>query len=179
MDVFIDEKKVFTGLFFQDAIMKYNFNCFPEVILFDATYKLNELRMPLYLMLVIDGNGQSEIVSLFLTFTITDMINAFKSANPSWSKVGVVITDKDFTERAVFNEEFPEASLHICLFHALRSFCREVTCDKLGIRPGERDHSLEVITKLAYSHSEDEYDDHYTSLLDSAPKSVINYYNAN
>ena len=57
MDVFIDEKKVFTGLFFQDAIMKYNFNCFPKVILFDATYKLNELRMPLYLMLVIDGNG--------------------------------------------------------------------------------------------------------------------------
>ena len=184
MDVFIDEKKVFTGLFFQDAIMKYNFNCFPEVILFDATYKLNELRMPLYLMLVIDGNGQNEIVSLFLTSletkaAITNMINAFKSANPSWSKVGVVITDKDFTERVVFNEEFPEASLHICLFHALRSFRREVTCDKLGIRPGERDHSLEVITKLAYSRSEDEYDDHYASLLDSAPKSVINYYNAN
>ena len=31
MDVFVDEKKVFTGLFFQDAMMKYNFNCFPEV----------------------------------------------------------------------------------------------------------------------------------------------------
>ena len=107
------------------------------------------------------------------------MINAFKSANPSWSKVGVVITDKDFTERAVFNEVFPEASLHICLFHALRSFHREVTCDKLGIRPGERDHSLKVITQLAYSCSEDEYDDHYANLLESAPKSVINYYNAN
>ena len=69
--------------------------------------------------------------------------------------------------------------MHICLFHALRSFRREVTCDKLGIRPGERDHSLEVITQLAYSHSEDEYDDHYANLLESAPKSVINYYNAN
>jgi len=184
VDVFIDEKKVFTGLYFQDAIMKYNFTCFPEVILFDATYKLNELRMPLYLMLVIDGNGQSEIVSLFLTSletkaVITDMINVFKSTNPSWSKVGVIVTDKDFTEKAVFNEEFPDASLHICLFHALRSFCREVTCDKLGIRPGECDHSLEIITKLAYSCSEDEYDDHYATLLDSAPKSVINYYNAN
>ena len=146
VDVFIDDKKVFTGLYFQDAIMKYNFDCFPEVILFDATYKLNELRIPLYLMLVIDGNGQSEIVSVFLTAletkaAITDMMKAFKLANPSWSKVGVVITDKDFTERAVFNEQFPEASLHICLFHALRSFHREVTCDKLGIRPGERDRN--------------------------------------
>lgn len=53
-DVFIDEQKVFTGLYFQDAVMKYNFNCFSEVIIFDATYILNELHMPLYL---IDGNG--------------------------------------------------------------------------------------------------------------------------
>ena len=42
MDVFVDERKVFTGLFFQNS-MKYNFNCFPKVMFFDATYKLNEL----------------------------------------------------------------------------------------------------------------------------------------
>lgn len=75
---------------------------------------------------------------------------------------GVIITEKYFTKRMVFNEEFQHASLHICLFHALRSFRREVTCDKLGKRPGERDHSLETITKLVYLCSEDEYDDHYT-----------------
>ena len=178
------KRKCLQGCFFQDAMMKYSFECYPEVVLFDATYKLNELRMPLYLMLVIDGNGQSEIVSLFLTSlemkaAITDMIKAFKSANSSWSNVGVIITDKDFTERAVFNEEFPNSSLHICLFHALRSFRREITCDKLGIRPGERDHCLELITKLSYSRSEEEYDEHYSTLLDSAPKPVINYYNAN
>ena len=106
--MFIDEKKTFTALFFQDALMKYNFHCYPEVVLFDATYKLNEFRMPLYLMLVIDGNGHSKIVSMFLTSTetktaMTDMIEAFKSADQSWSKIGVVITDKDFTERTVFS----------------------------------------------------------------------------
>ena len=59
-------KKAITGhgLFFQDA-MKYSFDCYPEFVLFDAIYKLNKLHMPLYLMLVIDGNRQSEIVSLF------------------------------------------------------------------------------------------------------------------
>ena len=183
MDVFVDEKKVFTGLFFQDAMMKYNFNCFSEVI-FYATYKLNELQMPLYLMLVIDSNGQSEIVSLILTSletkeTITNMVKAFKSVNPSWCKVGVVVTDKDFTERAVFQEQFPGVQLQICLFHALRSFWREVTADKLGIRPGERDYSLEIIAKLAYSRSEEEYEKHYATLLETAPKSVVNYQNAN
>ena len=64
--------------------------CFPEVFfLMLRTYKLNELRMPLYLMLVIDSNGQSEIASLLLTSletkeAITNMVKAFKSANPSW-----------------------------------------------------------------------------------------------
>jgi len=122
VEVFNDETKTFTGLFVQEALMKYNFSCYPEVILFDATYKLNEFRMPLYLMLVIDGNGNREIVSMFLTSTETKsaMNKAFKSTNPNRSKIGVVITDKDFTERKVFSEVFPNASLHICLFHALR-----------------------------------------------------------
>ena len=116
-------------------MVKYNFNCFPEVF-FYATYKLNEFRMPLYLMLVIDSNGQSEIVSLFLTSletkeAITNRVKAFKSVNPSWCKVGVVVTDKDFTVRTVFEEQFPGVQLQICLFHALRSFRREVTADKL------------------------------------------------
>ena len=80
------------------------------------------------------------------------MINAFKSANPSWSKVGVVITDKDFIERAVFNEEFLEASLHICLFHTLRSFRREVTCDKLGIRHAAWLYSSKLSSYIANVH---------------------------
>jgi len=92
--VFINEKRTFTGLFFQDALMKNNFNCYPEIVLFNATYKLNEFCMPLYLMLVVDGNGHSKIVSMYLTSTETktartDMIEAFKSANQCRSKIGV------------------------------------------------------------------------------------------
>ena len=88
------------------------------------------------------------------------------------------MSDKDFNERAVFRKEFPEAALHICLFHTLRTFRREVTTEKMGIRPGERDHALEIITKLAYSKSEAEYDEHYQELLQSGLKTVISYYNS-
>ena len=135
-------------------------------------------------MLVIDSNGQSEIISIFLTSLetregISKMVKAFKAANSSWNRTGVVISDKDFTERAVFTEEFPGVSMHICLFHVLRSFRREITCDKLGLRSGERDHILELITKLAYARSEEEYHEHYTSLLSTDLQSVIAYYNTN
>ena len=184
VNLFIDEQRIFTGLFFQDAGMKYNFECYPEVLMVDATYKLNEFRMPLYLMMVIDGNGQSEIVAMFLTLletkqAITDMIRAFKEVNPAWQRIGVVISDKDFTERSVFSEEFPGSTLQLCLLHVLRSFRREITCDKLGLRPGERDYVLELLTKLVYSSSEEEYEKHYAEFLKSSPQSVIQYYDAN
>ena len=93
-------------------------------------------------MLVINSNGQSEIISIFLTSLetregISKMVKAFKAANSLWNRTGVVISDKDFTERAVFTGEFPGFSMYICLFHVLRSFRREITCDKLGLRSGE------------------------------------------
>ena len=89
---------------------------------------------------------------------IADMIHAFKEVNPAWQRIGVVITDKDFTERSVCSEEFSGSTLQLCLFHVLRSFHREITCDKLGLRPGEQDYVLELLTKLMYSSSEEEYE---------------------
>ena len=150
----------------------------------DATYKLNELRMPLYLMIVLDSNGQSEIVAVFLTsietkVAIMKMVKAFKSHNSNWNATTAIVTDKDFTERDVFKQEFPNASLVICLFHALQNFRREVTCDKLGLLPGERDHALELMSLLAYSLSEEKYDDYYKQLKASGLRSVIEYYDAN
>ena len=66
---------MFTGIFFQDQLMKSNYNAYPEVLMVDATFKLNELRMPLYLILVVESNGQSEIVASIETEeAITKMV---------------------------------------------------------------------------------------------------------
>ena len=158
-----------TGLLFQDSIMKSVFNSYPEVILVDANYKLNNLRIPLYLIMCIDGNGQCEIVLVFLTMIETEeaiikMVQIFKHTNPKWECTKVVMSDKDFNEMPVFKKEFPNASLRICLFHVLRSFRREVTTDKLSIHLGEKDQVLEIISKLAYSKSESEYDEHSSEI---------------
>ena len=89
------------------------------------------------------------------------MVQAFKSVNPRWVDTKVVMSDKDFNERNVFKKEIPQATLQIYLFHTLRSFRREITTEKMSIRPGERDRVLEIVTKLAYSKSEAEYDPNY------------------
>ena len=51
MGVFTDAEGTFTGLMFQDNLMKSVFSSYPEVLLVAATYKLTNLRMPVYLMM--------------------------------------------------------------------------------------------------------------------------------
>ena len=40
------------------------FHAYPELLLIDATYKLNDLQMPLYVLMIVNGNGESEIIAL-------------------------------------------------------------------------------------------------------------------
>ena len=88
------------------------------------------------------------------------------------------MSGKDFNKRVVFKKTFPNVALHICLFHVLKRFRREVTTNILIIiYTGERDHVLEIIFKLVYSKSESKYDESYQALLKSGLKTLISYYN--
>lgn len=53
--VSVDENNQLIGIFFQDERMARIFEKYPEVVIFDATYRLNNRRMPLFIMLAIDG----------------------------------------------------------------------------------------------------------------------------
>lgn len=172
------------GLLYQDRAMQQTFQDYPELLLIDATYKLTDVRMPLYILLVVDGNGESEIVGSFLVSdetrgTISTMIQSFKDSNPAWDNVQAIISDKDFVERSVMREEFPKASLLICLFHVPRTLRREVTCERMRIRPPQRDLCLEIMQKIVYSDSTDEYARNVEMLESTGIESVYNYFNDN
>jgi len=92
--------------------MQSVFEAYPEVLLVGPTFTLTGLQITAYLMLVIDGNGQSEVVSLMLLAdesrsTVSAAIEAFQHHNPAWLKTQTVMTDNDFTERDVFTTLFP------------------------------------------------------------------------
>ena len=62
------------------------FEKFPEFLLIDATYKLNELRLPLVVHMLVDGNGEGDIISLWIVSdesreTIREMMKVFKWGN--------------------------------------------------------------------------------------------------
>ena len=72
--------------FFQDCIMNATFSSHTELIIVDVTYKLNEFHIPLYLLLIVNGNGQSEIIGIYLTShetqeAIMKMMRRLKSHN--------------------------------------------------------------------------------------------------
>ena len=175
------ENPELTGLFFQDERMRQVFAEYPEFLCVDATYKVNDLRMPLYLLIVENGNGQSEIVGVWIVAnesadTIREMVDIFKEQNPKWTEIKTVMTDKDFVERDVFSNSFPDAKLRICLFHVLRTFRREVTAEKMGVTKLQRDSLLETLQKIAYSRNVDEYETNKKMLLDKKISAAENYF---
>ena len=179
-EVVVDEENNFKGLFYQDAHMQNMYAHFPEILLVDATYKLLDLRMPVYLLVCIDGDGLSEIVAMFIVAeetkeVIQATVELFKKHNTSWDQTKVVMSDKDFTEREVFKDSFPTATLSICLYHTLRSFRREITCEKMGITSAERLRALEILSSLAHSKTSSEYETHLGELKQTNITSVIEY----
>ncbi|XP_055957380.1 uncharacterized protein LOC130010441 [Patella vulgata] len=168
------------AIYYQDEVMKKKYDCFPELLLVDVTYKLNDLRMPVFLQLIVDGNGESEIVCVYIVVsefaeTMTKLVQIFKNENKAWEKTKTVMTD-DFMERAVYGEQFPDAQFQLCLFPVLRSVKREINVEKMNIRLEQKDHCLEIIQKLAYSNCEDEYQRNFDNLRDTGVQPVIDYF---
>lgn len=179
----VNDSNVLHGIFFQDEEMMQAFAAYPELVCIDATYKLLELRFPLYIMLIEDGNGQSEIAAAFLLLeetkaSLSKVANIFKEKNPSWKSVRVLMADKDITERDVLAASFPSADILICLYHTLRSFRREITMEKMGITSGQRNMCLEMLQRMSYASSEQKYLELYAHFRNCAPPVVLQYFDA-
>jgi zinc finger SWIM domain-containing protein 3 len=57
------------------------------------------------------------------------------------------------------------------------TFCREITCEKLGITSGQRSTVLEYLQKMAYASSNEQYSRLFEEFKLSVPKAVLDYFN--
>lgn len=165
--------------------MKTFYQAYPQFICADSTYKLLDIRIPVFVLMAEDSNGQSEVIAIGLLVsedkeTLKWFFETFRSQNELPARKTIVImTDKDLTERSVIKDVFPDAFLRICLFHVLRSFNREVTCQKMGITPSQRDTVKELFQKLCYCSTLENYEETVEQLKTVAEKSVWDYFQAN
>jgi len=184
--VITTDDNILQGLLYQDAEMKSLFKAFPEVLYVDITYRTNDRQMTLCLLLVEDGNGESEIVGVWLlcddtidSDVIKNALSTFCTDNPDCSRVRYVMVDKDLVERETFSAVFPDAAIYMCFFHVLRTFRREVTTDKMSITTSQRDGCLEMLQQMVHASSEDSYMQVYIDFMAVAPTSVAEYFNHN
>lgn len=164
-----DENEI-EAIYFQDKKMKDDFAKWPDLMLFDATYKLNDRRMPLAIMMIVDNNGESQIVGLFIlksenAQTLSQLFELFKAENPNHSKIDVIMSDKCQAMANAFQEAFPGANHQLCIFHVAQIFQREITTQKRKITADQRDEILKLTRVMIYSKTEGEYMDQYNKLV--------------
>ena len=71
------------------------------------------------------------------------------------------------------------ASLLICLYHTMRSFRREVTCEQMGITSAERLWCLDITQLIAYSKTPEDYTKKLGILKNAKLDSVISCFMEN
>lgn len=160
------------AVYFQDGKMKENFENYPDVVMFDGTYKLNDRRMPLIIVLSIDGESLSHIVGLFIVRSenaaaLNFLFDNFKIENPSHNDIKVILTDKHFANRNAINRQFPNAAHHLCVFHVSQIFHREITASKRLVDKTQRAVCLRILHNMIYAKNQDEYNVYHQQLLDT------------
>lgn len=99
---------------------------FPEILLVD---NVNRARMPLYCFMVEDGFGNGRNVFYSATAeessaNLLHIIQMFKSFNPSWFNIHVIVIHKDFTELPTLEKEFLQASVFFLSSSIFQANCK-------------------------------------------------------
>lgn len=150
----------------------------------DVTFLLLDIRAPVYIILIEDGNGESVIVAVGIlttedTVTLSWFLRMFKELNPCWNQVRNIMTEKDWNERNIIQQEFPAAQVLICVFHTFKIFQRAVTCEGRKITSNERQLALSILQKIVYSRTDDEFQSMKELMEAALSPSVLNYLNVN
>ncbi|XP_074594741.1 uncharacterized protein LOC141850101 [Brevipalpus obovatus] len=182
--IITEESNMVDTIFFQDKQMRLLYEEYPEVLFCDATYKTNKNLMALMVFMVIDGNGESGLVALCFMKSESEKctlaaLESLKNCCPSYSKTKVIMGDKDMANRNAFRKALPSASIHICIFHVLQSFRREVTCGKRNLDTEKKEKALEILANMVYCEFSASYDILYEELRNLGSPELMSYFNEN
>jgi MULE transposase domain len=122
-------------IYIQTGEMKQSFSYFPEVLLMDTTYSINNRRMPLVNFLSMDGYGNGIVVAYCFVAderqeTIEAAVTMFAHCNVQpVQKTVTVVVDKDYGEIASIEKVLPRVHVHLCRFHVMKTF-KSATIDE-------------------------------------------------
>ena len=138
-------------LTYQNNSMKQLYAQYGELLIIDATYKINANNYSLYIFVVIDNNNKTQIVSISLAaFEVQKVFNSLLQhfqANNNLLKTTVILSDKDMVESNAFKIFFPHAAHPLCHWHVHKNFKDNF----------KRKQTLELAKQIIHSKTPDEY----------------------
>ncbi|OWZ11109.1 hypothetical protein PHMEG_00015924 [Phytophthora megakarya] len=167
-EVVVDcETDVILVVTFQTVKMKRLFKAFPEVIMVDTTHDTNSNRYKLFCFVVHDVFGKGQYVHHALVQTehmvnLRRVVEGFKSNNPEWTKVRVIITNKTFHEKKVLLEMFPKVRQLLCQSHVLTWLKKQAG----RLAPNVKKEVKSLIRLLVCAASTRDYEDAKDTLLE-------------
>lgn len=87
---------------------------------------------------------------------LADAVTSFKSFNPSWGEVRVIIVDKDFGEISLLQVAFPAARILLCVFHLVKYLRNEMSKREYNI--DDRDKVEDAVHMMLNATTEAEYE---------------------
>ena len=156
---------------------------YKEIFFIDATYKLTDLGIPLYIFMVEDSMGGTECAGAALLVSEDEesqrwMLESFDARNHGL-KPTIIMSDKDGTLRKVIKDCYPECKLLICLYHTLKNFKKEVADPAYEMSEGQQLVLKELFQKMAYASTEICYMDQYNQFVRNSSPTFIEYFNNN
>jgi len=91
-------------MFWQSEFMKKVYNSYPSMLVMDGTCKINNQNMPLYCLMIADGEGKGQVVGYAVVreetaSLLARVLQIFQDNNPqSADSLSVIVVDKDYTE---------------------------------------------------------------------------------
>lgn len=163
--------------------MKEAFRSFPEVLIVDATYRTNKLRVPLFVFIVQDGNGGSQVVTYAFVASeqqhvVSQLLATFVQGNPDTANPKVVVVDKDFTEISAIRTTFPDSpAIQPCQFHVKKAF--RAAAGQLSKSVGERDQVMSSFDEMVHASTACQYDEAVPEFGRFATPAVLEYFKKN
>ncbi|XP_034253683.1 uncharacterized protein LOC117652699 [Thrips palmi] len=164
-----------TFLFIQTGAMRDTMRTYGRVLLLDHTYKVNKNKMPLTVLMTMDGDLEGRPVGYAFVaneqlVTVKAVMDVFKSAigDEAASRISSITVDKDYTEIKALAAVFPNAVIQLCDFHVSRTFN--------GKTHQEDPRVKEILTSMRYCSQEDEFKDLETELRRVATEKFMTYF---
>lgn len=140
----------------------------PEIVMVDATHDTNAEGYKLFSFMVVDAFGNSQFVQHAFILnerkeTLETVVNHYIKKNMASRKIKCFMVDKNFTEIGVLRDNFDQAQVLLCQFHAVK-YLREVV-SKYDLSSQQKECLQDALGIIVYAESEVAYNKNLAYIL--------------